>query len=1062
MLFADLVGYTKLSRTLDPEDVHALLGCFFETVDEIVERLGGRIDKHIGDAAMAVFGAPVARGDDAIRAVRAAVEIQQAMPALGAGQGPELAAHIGIATGEVMASGLGSSRHRAYTVIGNSVNLAARLLELAGAGETVLDDAVHAAAQPLARCVPVEGARVKGIDGPVVAWRLLGLADAGDDPGAQPFVGRQAELAQLDALLRSCATHANGGTVFVRGDAGIGKSRLVGELRRRAQAAGFGCHTGLVLDFGIAKGRDAIREIVGGLLALDHGAGDDARDAALQRALARHPSLGADEPFLRDLVGLPQAAASAELYEAMEPAARQRGRAAAVVRLLSVVAAGSPRLVVVEDVHWADKVTLETLAALTRGAGTMPLVVALTSRIEGDPLDATWRAGVQGCPLLTIDLGPLGTRDALALAGGLVVVPPAFARKCVERSGGNPLFLEQLMRAADVGDDRLPASLHSLVLARTDRLPERDRTALRAAAVVGQRFALPLVRHLAGMPDYSADALVAHFLVRREGDELLFAHALIRDGVYASLTRARRAELHRAAAEWYGERDPVLRAEHLDRADAPDAPRAYLAAARAQAAVLQPERAQALAARGAALAKEPDDVVALNLLLGRLHCESGAGAPAVDAYASALAAAQRPAERCRALIGLAAGQRLITGLDAALAALEEAEPLARAGGLARELAELHYLRGNVHFARGDIGACRAEHAAALACARAQDDPGWEARALSGLADADYADGRMKSALARYEHCIELCAAQGMTRVAIPNRALTGLCRGFLMEFDAGAADIEAAHALALKVGDRHVEMLALETQGMLLTFCDRHAEAEPLLLRAAALAEALGARRFQSIIAAGLAACSLAAGRRAEASERIERALALSRASGMAFCGALVLGLRARLQDDERERERSRAEAEALLARRLRQSQCHRVSSPGHRGRAGARRMGARPRPRRRAGSAHAGRAAALHRLRDRARPRPRRDRGKARGPRPAPAARLPAGRGEARALAHPMAGVGAARGGGVAGVGIAASRLHRLADPRVPWRRAAGPVRRRAERARVPVRAARRPAPAW
>ena len=915
VLFVDLVGYTKLSRTLDPEDVHALLGRFFETVDEIVERLGGSIDKHIGDAAMAVFGAPVARGDDAIRAVRAALEIQQAMPALGGGQGPELAAHIGIASGEVMASGLGSSRHRAYTVIGNSVNLAARLLELAGAGETVLDAAVHAAAQPLARCAPIEGARVKGIDVPVVAWRLLGLADAVDDPGAQPFVGRQAELAQLAALLRSCTTNATGGTVFVRGDAGIGKSRLVRELRRLAHADGFVCHTGLVLDFGIAKGRDAIREIVGGLLALDHGAGDDARHAALQQVLVRHASLAAAEPFLRDLLGLPQAAASAELYEAMEPAARQRGRAAAVVRLLSVAAAESPRLVVVEDVHWADKVTLEMLAALTRGAGTMPMVVALTSRIEGDPLDATWRAGVQGCPLLTIDLGPLGTRDALALAGGLVAVPPAFARRCVERSGGNPLFLEQLMRAADAGDDRLPASLHSLVLARTDRLPERDRAALRAAAVVGQRFALPLVRHLAGLPDYSADALIARFLVRREGDELLFAHALIRDGVYASLTRARRAELHRAAAEWYGERDPVLRAEHLDRAEAPEAPRAYLAAARAQAAVLQPERAQALAARGAALAKEPDDVVALNLLRGRLHCESGAGAPAVDAYARALAAAQGPAERCRALIGMAAGQRLITGLDAALAALEEAEPLARAGGLTRELAELHYLRGNVHFARGDIGACRAEHAAALDCARAQDDPGWEARALSGLADADYADGRMKSALARYEHCIELCAAHGMTRVAIPNRVLTGFCRGFLMEFDAGAADIEAAHALALKVGDRHVEMLALESQGMLLTFCDRHAEAEPLLRRAAALAETLGARRFQSIIGAGLAACALAAGRRAEARERIERALDLSRDSGMAFCGPLILGLRTRLQDDEREREQTRAEAEALLAR---------------------------------------------------------------------------------------------------------------------------------------------------
>ena len=134
VLFADLVDYTRMSQALDPEDVHAMLGRFYEVADEIVERFGGSIDKHIGDSVMAVFGAPVAHDDDAIRAVRAAAEIQRTMPTLGGGAGQPLAVHIGIASGEVVASGLGGARHRAYTVIGNSVNLAARLLKLAGAG----------------------------------------------------------------------------------------------------------------------------------------------------------------------------------------------------------------------------------------------------------------------------------------------------------------------------------------------------------------------------------------------------------------------------------------------------------------------------------------------------------------------------------------------------------------------------------------------------------------------------------------------------------------------------------------------------------------------------------------------------------------------------------------------------------------------------------------------------------------------------------------------------------------------------------------------------------------
>ena len=209
---------------------------------------------------------------------------------------------------------------------------------------------------------------------------------------------------------------------------------------------------------------------------------------------------------------------------------------------------------------------------------------------------------------------------------------------------------------------------------------------------------------LAQLPDYSCDVLTAHFLVLPVGDEYLFAHALIRDGVYASLTRGRRAELHRAAAKWYGDRDPALCAEHLDRAEAPEAPRAYLDAAMAQATSLHPERALALATRGAALAKDPDDIVALNMLCGRLHCESGAGQPAIDAYEQALAAARHPAERCRALIGIAAGHRLIAGVEPAFAALAEAETLSQ--GLARESCELHYIRGNLAFAQGDIAACR--------------------------------------------------------------------------------------------------------------------------------------------------------------------------------------------------------------------------------------------------------------------------------------------------------------------------------------------------------------------
>src|SRR5439155_13034666 len=431
--------------------------------------------------------------------------------------------------------------------------------------------------------------------------------------------------------------------------------------------------------------------------------------------------------------------------EAMDSAARQRARGEVLIQLIEAASRAAPVMITIENLHWADNVTLAYVAALARATPKARVLLVLTSRVDGDPMAGRFRASLAGCSLVTLDIAPLSDADAVTLAGGLFAASATLRRKCIERAGGNPLFLEQLLRTAEESDDRLPASLHSLVLARVDRLAERERAALRAAAVLGQRFPLAVLRHLIGSPDYDCAALLAASLVRPDGEEFLFAHALIRDGVYASLTRTRRAELHRAAAAWYGERDPSLTAEHLDRADAPEAVQAYLAAAQAQSAALHSERALALAERGAALAREPADVYALNMLCGRLRCESGEGNPALVAYGNALAAACEPTQRCRALLGIGAGHRLTGGVDAALGALAEAEPIARAHALTRELAELHHTRGNVLFARGDVTGCRAAHETALACAQEIADVAWEARAVSGLADASYAMGRMRTA-----------------------------------------------------------------------------------------------------------------------------------------------------------------------------------------------------------------------------------------------------------------------------------------------------------------------------
>ncbi|MEX2009090.1 MAG: adenylate/guanylate cyclase domain-containing protein, partial [Dongiaceae bacterium] len=519
VVFADLCGFTVLAGRLDAEELHALVGRFLATVDGIVEDHGGAVDKHIGDAVMALFGAPVAHGDDPWRAVRAAFQIHEAMAALGAELRRPLQAHIGVASGEVVAAGLGGD----YTVVGESVNLAARLDAMAGPGETLVSDPVRHAVLGRAECEPLGEVAVKGVDRPVRVWRLLGLSSGATEAAGRPFVGRRSELGQFTGVIEACRGAGFGQTVLVRGEAGIGKTGLVQEFTRLAAARGFSCHRALVLDFGVGKGQDAVRALVRSLLGVAPGGGEEARQAAADRAVADAVLEADRRVFLNDLLDLPQPVEMRAMYDAMDNATRNRGKQETVVRLVAAASVRQPVLLVVEDIHWADSLTLVHLAGLAATVKDRPAVLVMTSRIEGDPLDRAWRAQTGGTPLIAIDLGPLRREEAVTLAAAYIDAADHKAIQCIERAAGNPLFLEQLLRnAGESAEDSLPASIQSLVLARTDRLPEGDKRALQAASAIGQRFPLDVLRHLAGDQAYRCDELVKHFLVRPEGEGYLF------------------------------------------------------------------------------------------------------------------------------------------------------------------------------------------------------------------------------------------------------------------------------------------------------------------------------------------------------------------------------------------------------------------------------------------------------------------------------------------------------------------------------------------------------------
>ena len=423
------------------------------------------------------------------------------------------------------------------------------------------------------------------------------------------------------------------------------------------------------------------------------------------------------------------------MYDAMDNAARNRGKQALVADLVRRLSNRSPLIVLIEDIHWADGVVLAHVASLAAAVADCGALLVLTSRLEGDPLDQAWRAQTHGSPLMTIDLSPLRENEALALAGEYLEATSRFAQSCVERAEGNPLFLDQLLRSAEeTSEDAVPGSVQSIVLARMDNLDPLDRLAVQAASVIGQRFSLDLLRDLIESEQYAADPLVAHYLVRPDDADFLFAHALIRDSVYSSLLTGRKRELHGRAAAWFAEHDPVLRAEHLDRAEDSAAAQAYLEAADVQAELFHFERALRLVERGLEVAQEAADRYRLLMRQGECLREMGQPARSIDIYQRALTEADSDIENCRAWIGLAAGMRVTDDYDAALQLLEQAESVARERGLERELSQVHYYRGNLYFPLGNIEGCLEQHRLALDYAERAQSPECQVRALSGLGD----------------------------------------------------------------------------------------------------------------------------------------------------------------------------------------------------------------------------------------------------------------------------------------------------------------------------------------
>jgi class 3 adenylate cyclase/tetratricopeptide (TPR) repeat protein len=552
VLFVDLVGSTARADGADPEDVREALRLYHAEAKRHIEHHGGVLEKFIGDAVMAVFGAPTAHGDDAERAVRAGLRVLEGIADVNREHGLDLAARAAVNTGEAVVSVDGATGDP--LAMGDVVNTASRLQSAAPEGRLLVGAETYRASRNAIRYEPQQAIDAKGKAQAVEAW--LAVAPVAD--GAEratpttPLVGRSRELDLMQSAWDRCLSERRPHLVTVLGPPGIGKSRLCREFSALVAGSGGRILRGRCLPYEEQVGYQAFSRLVAAVSGILGSDEPEVARANLQTAVDRlMPEDEAAETFryLALLLGFaPDDAAQQPLL--LFFAAR---------RFLESVGLDQPTVFVFEDIHWAEPSEIALLEYLIQHLRDSPVMLVATARPELLDEHATWGAGLAA--QTTIPLDPLAREDAVALATQLLRQREGDVdlTRVVETAGGNPLFLEELAASiAELGaTGDLPVTVREAIAARIDALPAGGRAVLLSGAVVGRTFWRGVVDSLGDAEDIDAalTVLEARDFVRRDpssqvaGDvQFTFRHMLIRDVAYATVPRAVRAKLHGAVA----------------------------------------------------------------------------------------------------------------------------------------------------------------------------------------------------------------------------------------------------------------------------------------------------------------------------------------------------------------------------------------------------------------------------------------------------------------------------------------------------------------------------------
>jgi class 3 adenylate cyclase len=596
VVFVDLVGFTSRSEQLDPEDVRAILTPYHGTVRDELESFGGVVEKFVGDAVMAVFGAPTAHGDDPERAVRAALAVRDAVTALNAEQ-PELELRIrgAVNTGEAVVTLSARPALGEAMVAGDVVNTASRLQQHAPVGEIAVGAETYQATRAAIDYEPLEPVTAKGKSEPLEAWRAVTPASATGERhlSSTPFVGRASELGSLDLTWERVKLERRPHLVTVLGPPGVGKSRLTAEFTDRISEQGGRVVRGRCLPYRERSAYGAFAMQVKELAGIFDSDDVDVAIKKLQTLVGRL----VDEEEAETVAG------HLAILLGFETKATAPDRDTLFHSVRVFVEAGArdePTAFVFEDIHWGDAALLDLIELLATRLHDLPVLLLTLARPELLDIRPTWGGGMLAYHGLPLE--PLDGTDAAELALHLLGADTK-ALEVAKAGEGNPLFIEQLAAVlterGSASPTSLPTTIRGLVSARLDALPAEERDVLLDASISGRIFWRGALERIARDPSCLGAALAAlerRDLIRRdtrsriEGDEQwAFKHVLIRDVAYDLQPRARRREGHRHVAEFIEQSTPEVGeataalARHWRGADEPERAVGYFVSAAEEA-----------------------------------------------------------------------------------------------------------------------------------------------------------------------------------------------------------------------------------------------------------------------------------------------------------------------------------------------------------------------------------------------------------------------------------------------------------------------------------------------